>query len=1000
MRNTVKKLTALLLLGIMIALSFSACASQSERPHEATVVPADQTLTYLDFEGKIIGVEVGAISDIVIQNDLNATVKYYNGIPEAIQDIRYGRIAGFIWDLSAAKAYAALDDSGDFIVVPVPAEYFFGPLGMFSSHQDLIDRFNDFLVEIEENGIKEEAQLRWLENTPDLETPMPDIPLSGENGTFSVAISGTEIPFTYVGMNNEYKGYSIELALRFAQREGMDVEFVDMDFSGLIPYVQTGKADFGIANVTITEERRKSILFSESIYDETLGVLTLRPSASHGAEPVHSDFIGKRFAVKAGTIYDAMATEDFRASETLLFSDYPSIYEAVQRDMADAGMRGYVAARLSLFDSEYSDLAIISLPEQFDLPMGAISMDQDIIDSFDSFLSAIKDDGTYDEMHARWIDDFDPGNVPAMPVIPVSGENGTLVVNTSSDYMPFSFPGDGELLGFDIELAWRFASSLGMEIEFVDMAFADILPYVISGKSDIAISYVTITEERKQSVLFSRPYFTDMSAIIYKQGAGEKLNYTDFIGKTFAVKNGSVYDYISREIMMASEVLLFEDYPSIYESVQRGRADAGMRGYYAARVSLFDSDYSDLEVIALPEELHNNPIGAISVDQSVIDTFNVFYMIIKDDGTYDDMVFRWFDTFDPSDDNRLPDIALTGENGTLTVATSSDYMPFSYLGDNGINLGFDIELATRFAEHLGKDVVFVDMPFSGLLPYVISGKADIGVSDITITEERKKSVLFTEPYFIDKSSIIYKKGFHADVSGAETGSGGTSFIDWIKTGIERNLIVDNRWKMIVNGLGVTMLISLLSQVFGTILGCFICFLLLRKNRIADIVGRVYCGIINGTPVVVLLLITYYIIFGNTNINNILVAVAAFSLVTGAGVGQILKGAIDTVDPVEIEAARSIGFSANKAFLIVTLPQAVRRALPGYMNGFVELVKATAIVGFIAIQDLTRAGDIIRSRTYDAFFPLIFVAVIYLIVTLTCVWLFKRIIKKASGGGIV
>jgi len=203
--------------------------------------------------------------------------------------------------------------------------------------------------------------------------------------------------------------------------------------------------------------------------------------------------------------------------------------------------------------------------------------------------------------------------------------------------------------------------------------------------------------------------------------------------------------------------------------------------------------------------------------------------------------------------------------------------------------------------------------------------------------------------------------------------------------------------MIADGLGVTLFISLMSQVLGTILGSFICFMLLRRNKLVKGIGNVYCSIINGTPIVVLLLITYYIIFGNTNISNILVAIAAFTFVTGAGVGQILKGAIDTVDPVEIEAARSIGFSSFQAFLTVTLPQAVRRAMPGYMTGFVELVKATAIVGFIAIQDLTRAGDIIRSRTYDAFFPLIFVAIIYLVVTLTCVWAFKKLIKRFSGG---
>ncbi len=144
------------------------------------------------------------------------------------------------------------------------------------------------------------------------------------------------------------------------------------------------------------------------------------------------------------------------------------------------------------------------------------------------------------------------------------------------------------------------------------------------------------------------------------------------------------------------------------------------------------------------------------------------------------------------------------------------------------------------------------------------------------------------------------------------------------------------------------------------------------------------------------MITYYIIFGNSDLSGVLIAVAAFTMTIGATVAVTLKGAIETVDPVEIEAARSMGFSAAKAFFAVTLPQAVRRSLMGYTNGFVELVKATAIVGYIAIQDLTRAGDLIRSRTYDAFFPLVFVAMIYLIVTTVCVLLFRLIVRKING----
>jgi polar amino acid transport system substrate-binding protein len=291
------------------------------------------------------------------------------------------------------------------------------------------------------------------------------------------------------------------------------------------------------------------------------------------------------------------------------------------------------------------------------------------------------------------------------------------------------------------------------------------------------------------------------------------------------------------------------------------------------------------------------------------------------------------------------------------------------------------------------------MAFSGLLPFVISGKADLAISDISITEERKKSVLFTDSYFIDVPAVIYRKSdFKTNEieTKSQTPKKENAIIAWIKTGIERNLLIDNRWKMITNGLGVTMLISIAAQFFGTIIGGFICYLLLRKNKLVKWFANRYCGIINGTPIVVLLMITYYIVFGSVDISNVLVAIVAFSIVMGAGVAQTLKGSIETVDVVEIEAARSIGFSAFKAFTTVTLPQAIRRALPAYTSGFVELVKSTAIVGYIAIQDLTRAGDIIRSRTYDAYFPLLLVALIYLIVTALCVWIFKYLIKKVNG----
>jgi ABC-type amino acid transport system permease subunit len=119
---------------------------------------------------------------------------------------------------------------------------------------------------------------------------------------------------------------------------------------------------------------------------------------------------------------------------------------------------------------------------------------------------------------------------------------------------------------------------------------------------------------------------------------------------------------------------------------------------------------------------------------------------------------------------------------------------------------------------------------------------------------------------------------------------------------------------------------------------------------------------------------------------------------GAGIGLNLKGAIESVDPIEIEAARGIGFSAFGAFATITLPQVLRKALPSYANGFVVMTKLTAVVGYISVQDLTMAGNIIRSRTFDGFFPLVLISLIYLTVTAVCVSLFRLVVRTIDGDG--
>ena len=464
----------------------------------------------------------------------------------------------------------------------------------------------------------------------------------------------------------------------------------------------------------------------------------------------------------------------------------------------------------------------------------------------------------------------------------------------------------------------------------------------------------------------------------------EELVYTDFEGEKLAVLTGGLTVFTAESI--GATPVYLDDSSTAAEDVRKGNVAGYLTTLTGARVMA--TQLEGFQVVPIPSELFSGQVAAISNDQNVINRFNAFLANLKADGTLDEMKERWFgESLDL--DAPIPTIENNGENGVLRVATNSDSVPYVFIGNNGEFSGFSSELILRFGANEGLTIEFVDMAFSGLIPYIVSEKADIAISSMGITEERKKSVTFTDPYFDEQHGILTLKQNEAAVK--------TTFSEWLKTGIERNLITDNRWKMVVSGLGVTMFIALFAQLFGTILGGFVCFVLCRKNKVARFFGNLFCSLINGTPVVVLLMVTYYIIFGNSTISNVLVAVAAFSLVTSAVVAKNLKGAMDTVDPVEIEAARSIGFTSFGAFMTVTLPQAIRRALPNYTAGFVELLKATAIVGYIAIQDLTRAVDIIRSRTYDAFFPLLLVTAIYLVITTALILIFKSLVKKIDGG---
>lgn len=202
----------------------------------------------------------------------------------------------------------------------------------------------------------------------------------------------------------------------------------------------------------------------------------------------------------------------------------------------------------------------------------------------------------------------------------------------------------------------------------------------------------------------------------------------------------------------------------------------------------------------------------------------------------------------------------------------------------------------------------------------------------------------------------------------------------------KTLIYQDRYLFILNGLFNTIIMALFATLIGVVIGIFIALVIdfnkrNNKCKIISKICKIYVSIIRGTPVLLQLMIIYYVIFKSVDVNIVLVGIIAFGLNSSAYVSEIIKSGIISIDNGQFEASKALGFTYSNSMRYVILPQAIRNVLPALGNEFITLLKETSVAGYIGILDLTKASDIIASRTYDYFFPLIIIAIIYLIMTI-------------------
>ena len=709
---------------------------------------------------------------------------------------------------------------------------------------------------------------------------------------------------------------------------------------------------------------------------------------SQNTEVHWQDYNGKRIGVLTGTLMEDAAKTYFPDSEYFYYNSYPDCNTALLTGKIDA----YLGDEPGLKTIHAEQPKIDYIHDRITNQNYSFAFRKDDPDSaalceeLNEFLAKIKADGTLQEIDDIWMGIDEDKKVVDMSDL--TGENGTIKVVTTSTDMPWSYIKDGKNVGYDIDLVVRFCRDRGYALEIGDVDFAGRIPAIESGKYDFTTD-MNVTPEREEEVLFCDP--TSSGGIVLAvlsddikssesksvtQSNAEFTSFDELNGKTISMITGAPFEeLISSKVPEVKEFTYFQTMPDMMLAIKTNKTDAGLMNNAVGELAV----NRDEELAIFPENLGETAFGLAFAkgDENCTVWQDAFNKI--PDETKDALWDKWTSADDSK--KTVPEQDWPGVNGTVNVAACDALEPMSYVGQDGAMLGLDIETILLIAKELDVHVEFTPMDFSAVLASVTSGKADLGCGSIVISDERKETMDFVDYHPAAFILIVRAKSAEAE---------DTSFVGSIKSSFNKTFIRENRYKLFIQGIVTTIIITVLSILFGTILGFLVYMICRNGNKVANKLADISVWIVQGMPVVVLLMILYYIIFAKSEISGTFVAVIAFTLVFGVGVFGMLKIGIGAIDKGQKEAALALGYGDIKAFFRIILPQAIPHFLPVYKGEVVALMKATAIVGYIAVQDLTKMGDIVRGRTYEAFFPLIAVAIIYFIIGSLLTFIVKRI----------
>lgn len=455
----------------------------------------------------------------------------------------------------------------------------------------------------------------------------------------------------------------------------------------------------------------------------------------------------------------------------------------------------------------------------------------------------------------------------------------------------------------------------------------------------------------------------------------------DLVGKKIGVQIGTT-GMTYAEGVEGATVEKYNKGADAIEALKQGKIDAVLID--ASPAKYFVSKNSDIVALDDPFAVEEYACAVKKGNDELTQQINDALSQLRENGTLNLIEQNWLVDAEYGKHPYESPEGIT-YSGKLVMATNAEFPPYE-LKEEGEIVGFDVDMMRAVCDILGKELVIDDMAFDSVIAAVDSGKADVGVAGMTVTEDRLKNVNFSDSYTEASQVIIYKSG----------NASSQNFVEKLKS----TFLDKDRWVYLVQGLGNTLLITVLAVVIGIVLGFVIAIIrstnqLTGRLKIPNFICRIYLTVVRGTPMVVQLLIIYFVVFSSVNISKILVAVIAFGLNSAAYVAEIVRSGIMSVDRGQFEAGSSLGFGYTRTMISIILPQAIRNILPALGNEAIVLLKETSVSGYIALNDLTNGGDTIRSQTYEAFLPLIAVALIYLLMVVGLSALVNRLERRLS-----